>query len=78
MKNFIKSVLAQSWLMMLGMYIVALLGILFPSFAEWPFVPVVFIALIPTFVKHVDAPRWDRFAAMVIGALSIQILFWVG
>lgn len=77
MKNFIKSVLALPWLVFLGAWLVAALGILFPSFAEWPLVPVVFIALIPTFVKNMENPRWDRFAAMTIGALSIQILFWI-
>lgn len=78
MKNFIKSIVALPWLIFLGAWIVAFLGIIFPSFAEWPLVPVIFIALGPTFVKLGDIPRWDRFTAMVLGALSVQVLFWAG
>lgn len=62
---------------MLGMYIVAFIGIVVPAFAEWPLVPAMFLAIIPTFVGAGGEPRWDRFAAMVLGALSVQILFWV-
>lgn len=77
MKNFIKSVIALPWLVFLGAWLVAFLGIVFPGAIEWPLVPVIFLSLIPTFVKNMDAPRWDRFAALVLGALSIQVLFWV-
>lgn len=69
--------LNKPWLIMLGMYLVALLGILFPTFAEWPIIPVIFLALIPAFWKQHGTPNWWRFAAMLLGALSIQILFWL-
>lgn len=77
MIDFIKSVYAKPWLIMSGLYAVAVLGILLPNFAEWPIVPVTFLSLLPTFLKSVDSPHWDRFAAIMVGALSIQILFWI-
>lgn len=67
----------QPYWIMSGIYLTVLLGILAPSVAEWPFVPVFFTALAPTFIKSTDNPRWSRFAAIAAGSLSAQILFWI-
>ena len=75
MKNFIKSVFRKPWLIMLGIYIVAFIGILFPSFAQWPIAPVFLLSFALAFSD--DRIKWDRFIAIVIGGLSIQILFWI-
>lgn len=77
MMTKIKALFGCPWMVFLGAWIVALIGILFPSFAEWPIIPVVFLALIPGLYKAAGKFNAIPFLNMVLGGLSIQILFWL-
>ena len=74
--------LNKPWLIFLGFFLTAFIGtVVWPDgLIEWPFVPVVFFSIIPAWVgvsKDKEKPDWWRFAAMFVGALLMQILYWI-
>lgn len=65
------------WFCLLGMALCSTLGILLPAFAEWPIVPLLFVAFLVYFFAN-KSGRFDWGLVWFIGgALFPQILFWI-
>lgn len=73
-----KKILRYHWLIFIASWLVTAFATALPSFAEWPIAPVVFLFGIPVaLIKNGGQFDAFKFLAVLIGALSTQILFWI-